>query len=166
MRPTNQKRAEIVAYVETAKTSHIRGLRNWGQRPIVFGYGKSQYTASHWRPVWKRTNCAAAATAKSVIASANRLMDVRHVWRRRSRIAEMSVPACPIPIHQTKLTMSMPHATGMLMPQIPTVRTRSFAIVTKRSWAARNEIAKPTYHHLGVFRRTTALILSVTVAGE
>ncbi len=42
MRPTNQKSAEIVAYVETAKTSHMSGLRNWGQRPIVFGYGKSQ----------------------------------------------------------------------------------------------------------------------------
>ena len=42
MRPTNQKRAEIVAYVETAKTSHMRGLRNCGQRPIVFGYGNSQ----------------------------------------------------------------------------------------------------------------------------
>ncbi len=77
----------------------------------------------------------------------------------------MSVPAWPMPIHQTKLTMSMPQATGMLMPQIPTVRTRSFAIVMKRPWAARNEIANPTYHHFGVLRRTTALILSVTVAG-
>ena len=75
------------------------------------------------------------------------------------------MPAWPMPIHQTKLTMSMPQATGMLMPQIPTVWTSSFAIVTKRSWSARNEIAKPTYHHFGVLRRTTALILSVTVAG-
>ena len=51
------------------------------------------------------------------------------------------------------------------MPQIPTVRTRSFAIVMKRSCRARNEIAKPTYHHFGVLRRTTEAILSVTPAG-
>ncbi len=32
----------------------------------------------------------------------------------------MSVPAWPIPIHQTKLTMAKPHAAGIRMPQIPT----------------------------------------------
>ena len=35
-------------------------------------------------------------------------------------MAEISVPAWPIPIHQTKLTMAKPQPTGMLMPQIPT----------------------------------------------
>src|SRR6476469_3042575 len=39
IRPMYQNRAETVAYVETANTSHIRGLRNCGQIPIVFGYG-------------------------------------------------------------------------------------------------------------------------------
>ena len=62
----------------------------------------------------------AHATANSVIASAKRLIDVRHFWWRSRRIAEMSVPAWPIPIHQTKLTMAKPHATGTLMPQMPT----------------------------------------------
>ena len=47
----------------------------------------------------------AQATAKSVIASAKRLIDVRHFWRSSSRIAEISVPAWPMPIHQTKLTI-------------------------------------------------------------
>jgi hypothetical protein len=32
----------------------------------------------------------------------------------------MKVPACPMPIHQTQLAIAKPHATGMLMPQIPT----------------------------------------------
>ena len=32
-----QKRSETVAYVETAKTSQINGLRHWGHRAIVFG---------------------------------------------------------------------------------------------------------------------------------
>ena len=44
----------------------------------------------------------AHATANSVIASAKRLIDVRHVCLSSSRIAEMSVPAWPMPIHQTK----------------------------------------------------------------
>jgi hypothetical protein len=37
-----QNNSETVAYVDTAKTSQISGLRNWGQIPITFGYGKSQ----------------------------------------------------------------------------------------------------------------------------
>ena len=34
-------------------------------------------------------------------------------------MAEISVPAWPMPIHQTKLTMSKPQPTGTLMPQMP-----------------------------------------------
>ena len=45
-------------------------------------------------------------TAKMVIASAKRLMLVRHFCRKRKRTALMSVPAWPMPIHQTKLVMS------------------------------------------------------------
>ena len=45
-------------------------------------------------------------TAKMVIASANRLMPVRHFCRKRNRIAEINVPACPIPTQKTKLVMS------------------------------------------------------------
>ena len=65
-------------------------------------------------------NMPAHATANSVIASAKRLIEVRHDWCSSSRIAEMSVPAWPIPIHQTKLTIAKPHPTGMLIPQMPT----------------------------------------------
>ena len=61
----------------------------------------------------------AHATAKSVIASAKRAIDMRHRCRNSSRIAEISVPACPMPIHQTKLTMAKPQPTGMLTPQMP-----------------------------------------------
>ncbi len=46
--------------------------------PIVFGYGKQPVDASHGRPVWSSGNMPAQATAKSVIASAKRLIDVRH----------------------------------------------------------------------------------------
>ena len=49
-------------------------------------------------------------TAKIVIASARRLIDVRHFWCSSSRMAEISVPAWPMPIHQTKLVMAKPQA--------------------------------------------------------
>ena len=61
----------------------------------------------------------AMATAKSVMASAKRLMEVRHFCWKRRRMALMSVPAWPMPIHQTKLVMSKAQATGMLLPQAP-----------------------------------------------
>ena len=43
----------------------------------------------------------AIVTAKIVIASAKRLMEARHRCRMMSSMDEMSVPALPIPIHQT-----------------------------------------------------------------
>ena len=97
----------------TAKTSHSSGLRNCGHMAIVFGYGSSQY-ASHGRPTWSSGNMPAHMTAKSVIASAKRLMLVRHCWRNSSRMAEISVPAWPMPIHQTKLVMSNAQPTGLV----------------------------------------------------
>src|SRR6266704_3712991 len=84
IRPTNQKSADTVAYVETANTSQMSGLRNCGQTPIVLGYGSSQY-ASHGRPVWKSGKIPAHDTANKVIASAKRLMDVRQLCFSSSR---------------------------------------------------------------------------------
>ena len=76
---------------------------------------------------------AAQATAKSVIASAKRLMLVRHGWRMSNSIALMNVPAWPMPIHQTKFVIAKPQPTGMLMPQTPTPRISSHAIETVSS---------------------------------
>src|SRR6266403_3045436 len=110
--PMNQNSAETVAYVETANASHTKGLRKLGHIFIVSGYGNSQY-ASHGRPMWMSGKIPAQDTANSVMASANRLMEVRHCCRRSRRIAEISVPAWPIPIHQTKLMIAKPHPTGI-----------------------------------------------------
>src|SRR6202035_5785732 len=112
--PINQNRSETIAYVETAKQSHTSGLRKFGHIFIVSGYGNSQY-ASHGRPMWMTGKIPAQDTAKSVMASAKRLMEVRHCCRRSKRIAEISVPAWPIPIHQTKLMIANPQATGIWM---------------------------------------------------
>jgi len=58
-------------------------------------------------------------TAKMVIASADRLIDVRQRWRKSSRIAEISVPAWPMPTQKTKLVMSKAQPTVRLRPQTP-----------------------------------------------
>ncbi len=104
--------------METAAASHGSADRSCGQTRIVGGYGKSQY-ANQGRPVWKTGNKPACMTAKMVMPSVKRLIDVRHFCSSRYKIAEMNVPAWPIPIHQTKLTMPNAQATGMLFPQRP-----------------------------------------------
>ncbi len=58
-------------------------------------------------------------TAKMVMASAARLMLVRHFWRIRKRMAEISVPAWPMPIQNTKLVMSQAQPSLLLLPQMP-----------------------------------------------
>ena len=74
------------------------------------------------------------ATANSVIASANLLMEVRQVCLKSSRMAEISVPAWPMPIHHTKFTMANPQPTGMLMPQTPVPTKSRYAIdIIRRS---------------------------------
>src|SRR5262245_6834030 len=104
--------------------SQISGLLNCGQTFIVFGDGTIQYQ-SHGRPVWNSGKMPALTTAKMVIASANRLIDVRHVCLKSSRIAEIRVHAWRMAIHQTKLVMSNAQPTGWLLPQMPMpVKTR------------------------------------------
>ena len=58
-------------------------------------------------------------TAKIVMASAKREIALRQRARKSSRIAEISVPAWPIPTQKTKLMMSKAQATGMLFPHTP-----------------------------------------------
>ncbi len=75
-------------------------------------------------------NSAAQATAKIVMASAKRLMELRQPCLKSSRMAEISVPAWPMPIHQTKLMMANPQATGCVMAQMPTPLRKSHVSAT------------------------------------
>ncbi len=141
----------------------MSGLRKFTHRLMLFGYGNSQYAASHGRPVWKIGNIAAHMTAKIVIASAKRLMDMRHFCRNSSRIAEMSVPACPIPIHQTKLTIAKPQPTGMLTPQMPVPLMTSHVMANRNIDITPKAIAKPpTQPGRKPGTSTADVILSVT----
>ena len=82
-------------------------------------------------------------------------------------MAEISVPAWPIPIHQTKLTIAKPQAAGMRMPQIPTPLIINMVTTKFRSINPENAIRRPKTQP-GVTGRvsTIELILSVTVSNE
>src|ERR1700761_4113155 len=102
-------------------------------------------------------------TAKMVIASAKRLMELRQVCLNSSRMAEISVPAWPIPIHHTKLIIANPHAPGMVTPQMPTPFRNSQVSATMRNVATPPATASPPNQPSGVFDvRTMPAIFCVT----
>src|SRR5919108_2303883 len=160
MRPTYQNRTDTVPYTLTAKTSQRRGLLKFGHMLIWFGTGNIQY-ATQTRPTWMPGNINAHMTAKMVIASAARLIEVRHFCRKRKRIAEMSVPACPIPIQNTKFVMSHDQPTGTLSPQIPIPSQKSQETATPRSPRSAREGMKKNHQPLGVGRSTGSATASV-----
>ena len=61
----------------------------------------------------------------------------------------MKVPACPMPIHQTKLTIAKPHATGTLTPQMPMPRANSQAIEVSRSSTSAKATRNPVHQKRG-----------------
>jgi hypothetical protein len=95
-------------------------------------------------------------TAKMVIASAARLIEVRHFCRKRKRIAEISVPACPIPTQNTKFVMSHAQPTGTLRPQMPIPSQNSHETATPRRLRSARDGMKKSHQPIGV-RRSTAL---------
>ena len=109
-----QKTSEIVKYVLMAKTSQTSGERKLTHSGRACSGTASIQKASHGRPMWISGKRPAHMTAKSVIASAARLTDVRQRCRNRNRMAEISVPAWPMPIQKTKLVMSNAHPTVLV----------------------------------------------------
>ena len=53
------------------------------------------------------------------MASAERLIAIRHFCLNRRSTAEIRVPACPIPTHQTKFVISQAQPTVLFRPQVP-----------------------------------------------
>ena len=100
-------------------------------------------------------------TAKMVIASAERLIEVRHFWRKRKRIAEMSVPACPIPTQNTKFVMSHAQPTGTLRPQMPIPSQNSHETATPRRPRSAREGMKKNHQPIGVRRSMGSATTSV-----
>jgi hypothetical protein len=113
-----QKRARPCRTSRPRTRPTAAGERKFGQIALALGIGNSIH-AIHWRPMWMPGNVAAQITAKIVIASAERLTAVRHFCFSRHRIAEISVPAWPIPIQKTKLVMSHAQSTWLFRPHVP-----------------------------------------------
>src|SRR5215813_3248391 len=92
-------------------------------------------------------------------------MDCLHFCRNNNKMAEINVPACPIPIHQTKLMIANPQPTGTLTPQIPVPINSNRVMLNNNSITSANDSPKPINQPNGVFlARTMELILSVTDA--
>src|SRR6266496_1417058 len=160
-KPVYQNRTETVKYVDTANTSHINALRKFCQIAQLLGEG-ARYHAIQARPTWIPGKIAAQITAKSVIASAERLIDVRHFCRSRNRMAEISVPACPIPIQKTKFVIPQAQPTGMLFPHVPTPVEIRYPIQKSPNVAALAVMVNATHHQRGAGCSTTPEMRSVS----
>ena len=108
----------------------------------------------------------AQATAKSVIASANRLIEVRHCCRRRSRIARDERPGVADADPPDEVDdVEAPADRDVDSPDADALAKRYVTAIEEDEERGRNETAKPRIHQRGVLSRTVAAILSVTVAG-
>src|SRR5579863_10133742 len=92
----------------------------------------------------------AQTTAKMVMASAKRLIELRQVCLKSKRIAEIRVPAWPIPIHHTKLMIANPQATGWVIAQMPTPLRNSQVTATSRTVAPEPAMPKKASQPSGV----------------
>src|SRR6185503_11929506 len=97
-----------------------------------------------------------------VIASAERLMELRQFWRKSSKIAEMSVPAWPIPTHQTKPVMSHDQPIVLSRPHSPMPYQNVQLTAKTQRQAPRDARVKPIHHALpGIFStgRNTSFVI-------
>ena len=70
----------------------------------------------------------------------------------------MSVPACPIPIQNTKFVMSQDQPTGTLSPQMPIPSQKSHETATPRRARSAAEGMKKSHQPIGAGRSTGAAI--------
>ena len=104
----------------------------------------------------------AQMTANMVMASANRLMDVRHFCLNKNNMAEINVPAWPIPTQKTKLTIAKPQPTGLFNPHTPTPSQIKYPMSENSNAAKDIDPTNPINHHLGALVSAGLDIISVT----
>ena len=93
-------------------------------------------------------------TAKIVIASAARLIEVRHFCRNRKRMALISVPAWPIPTQKTTPVMAQAQLTVVMMPQMPVPFQTRRTSDPKRIIATLSVNARASFQGPGVLAST------------
>src|SRR5690606_10340058 len=103
-------------------------------------------------------------TAKMVIASADRLMELRQFWRKIKRTAEISVPAWPIPTHHTKSVISHAQPTVLFSPQAPIPVQNVYPTLITHNIAPHAATIKPIHQALLGLFSTGSKISSVICA--
>ncbi len=73
----------------------------------------------------------------------------------------MSVPAWPMPTHQTKLTMAQPQKTGLLRPHTPGPFNTRKAMAMPSTPSSDSAIEKAKNHAAGVFFSVCTATISV-----
>jgi hypothetical protein len=91
---------------------------------------------------------AAQITANMVIASAERLILFLHFCLKRRSIAEIKVPAWPIPIHQTKVVISKAQPTVLFSPHVPIPCQIVQKIMNTPNIIASPDIVIPRYQNI------------------
>src|SRR5208337_936932 len=137
-----------------AAKSQDRALRKFGKSSLEFGSGTTNQ-AIQTRPIWIITYSPAQATAKRVMASAARLRLDRHFWRNRKRIAEIKVPACPIPTQNTNVPMGRPQPTVWFMPQMPSPVEMTYAVQSAPIKPTVPQTRNASHHQSGAGRSTS-----------
>ena len=102
----------------------------------------------------------AHGAADSSIDSAMRLVAARHGERVKKNRAETIVPPLANAIHHTYSRIAKPQATGMLMPQIPTLLMNSQVSCTIKISSSTIPMPNPIHHHNGVSGLKTRLLTS------
>ena len=96
------------------------------------------------------------------MASAERLIAIRHFCLNNKSTAEINVPACPIPTHQTKFVISQAHPTVLLSPQVPIPVEMVYMIHPTPHKKAVKAIPKTIHHCLFAAPSTGAATSTVT----
>ena len=100
--------------------------------------------------------------SKIVMVSAARFTEVLHFSRNRNRMAEISVPACPIPTQKTKFVMSKPQPTVLFSPHTPIPSINVYKTATTPSSNIEEERAKASHQPLPALRFRIEVISSLT----
>src|SRR6218665_1350704 len=86
-------------------------------------------------------------------------MDILHFWRKSNKMAEIKVPAWPMPTHQTKLVMSHAHPTVLFNPHTP-IPSHSTTHTQKNPPRKRSNKKQKPHHQTGKGRASTCLQIS------
>src|SRR5690625_3704184 len=97
-----------------------------------------------------------------VIASADLFTPILHFCRNSKSTAEIKVPACPIPTHQTELVISQAQPMVLFRPQVPIPVDIRYTIHPSPQMKAIRAMVNMAHQDLFAFPNIGAAMSSVT----